>query len=356
MAEYLPQKLGQNYVDYIMKQYQVWIDTLFGSDNDNSDVSAVDPITFSGMTGFTIDVNWAGVARSYSLRATANIDIGKNNNGNVISGHTVRQEMGGSWASSMPQVHAWFNSSNWYCDMWGAYEKSPTSNYKWWFRSVDYDSAEINANYVLNKNGSQDYSEQPFLYWDGYPTSDLVLNEDGSLGGSNALVGIGGGYLGAPVVNVPSFTNSPNIKNVSTGLDGYQSTTYTTNEGDTVTVNYNSYAVNVGTADLPISYNDLFDIFANIIIPSLPDGQNTIVVPTYDEIKYSDMGDFYITPIHQYDKLPVAPQIEQDIDFGEYPAVLAETSTAFLNLLPATFSAVLAGTLVLAVLIRNIGR
>lgn len=356
MAEFLPQKLGQNYVDYIMKQYQVWIDTLFGSENDNSDVSAVDPITYSGMTGFLINVNWSGVARSYNLRATANIDIGKNNNGNVISGHTVREEMSGSWASSMPQVHAWFNSSNWYCDMWGAYEKSPTANYKWWFRSVDYDSAEINANYLLNKSGAQDYSEQPFLYWDGYPTSDLVLNEDGSLGGSNALMGIGGGYLGAPVVNVPSFTNSPNINNVSTGLDGYNSTTYTTNEGDTVTVNYNSYAVNVGTADVPISYNDLFDIFANVIIPSLPDGQNTIVVPTYDEIKYSDMGDFYITPLHQYDKLPTAPQIEQEIDFGEYPAVLAETSTAFLNLLPATFSALLAGTLVLAVLIRNLGR
>lgn len=356
MAEYLPQKLGQNYIDYIMKQYQVWIDAIFGSENDNSDAVYADPLTFSGMTGFLIDVNWSGVNRSYVLRATANINIGKDNDGNVISGHTLRQEMTGSWASSMPQVHAWFNSSNWFCDMWGGYKKSPTINNKWYFQSVDYDNAEINANYVLNKNGTQDYSEQPFLYPDVYNTSDLSLSSDGGLSGSGALMSIGGGYLGAPVVNVPSFTNSPNIKNISTSLDGYNSTTYVTNSGDTIGITYNSYAVNIGSAGLPISYDDIYNIFAGIIIPSLPDGQNTLIVPTYDDIKYEDMGDFYIQPLHQYDTIPSAPTFDGTIDLGNYPTVLAESANTFLNFMPVTLSALFTAAFVVCVLLRKLGR
>lgn len=107
-----------------------------------------------------------------------------------------------------------------------------------------------------------------------------------------------------------------------------------------------------------ITFDDLLDILTPIV-NDLNDnsGYDTeIQIYDLDHYLYEDMGDFYIEPLHQYDKLPTAPQIEQEIDFGEYPAVLAETSTAFFNMLPATFSALLAGTLVLAVLIRNIGR
>lgn len=359
MAEYLPQKLGQNYVDYIMKQYQTWVDALLGEDNDNSAVPVEDVATFSGLTGAQIYTAWAeGVSVGFYADVVTTVNIGKNNNGNVISDYTVLSEFTGNYAGLNAPLRAYFNSTNYYCEMWGSYKRSDnTPNNTWYFQSTELDSSEINANYVLNDTRSgQSYSERPWI-----PQSDLLLNDSGQLTGTRSLLGVTNytpyaGNLGNPVMNVPSFTNVTDVVNVDTSSPDYHTTTYTTNEGDNITIRYNEYSVNLGSAGYELSYDDLFDIFANIIIPSLPDGQNTIVVPTYDEIKYSDQGNFYITPLHQYNKLPTAPQIEQEIDFGEYPAVLAETSTAFFNMLPATFSALLAGTLVLAVLIRNIGR
>lgn len=359
MAEYLPQKLGQNYVDYIMKQYQTWVDALLGEENDNASVPVEDVATFSGLTGAQIYTAWAdGVSVGFYADVVTTVNIGKNNNGNVISDYTVLSEFTGNYAGINAPLRAYFNSTNYYCEMWGSYKRSDnTPNNTWYFQSTELDSSEINANYVLTDTRSgQAYSERPFI-----PQSNLLLNDSGQLTGSKSLLGVQNytpfaGNLGNPVMNVPSFTNVTDVVNVDTTSPDYHTTTYTTNEGDNITIRYNEYSVNLGSAGFELSYDDLFDIFANVIIPSLPDGQNNIIVPTYDEIKYSDMGDFYITPLHQYDKLPTAPQIEQEIDFGEYPSVLAETSTAFLNMLPVTFSALLAGTLVLAVLIRNIGR
>lgn len=110
--------------------------------------------------------------------------------------------------------------------------------------------------------------------------------------------------------------------------------------------------------DPTINFDDLVDILTPVI-NDLNDNSgytNEIVIHDYEYYLYSDAGDFFIQPLHQYDKLPTAPQINQTIDFSEYPAILAQTSTAFFNMLPVTLSALLAATLVIAVLIRNIGR
>lgn len=79
--------------------------------------------------------------------------------------------------------------------------------------------------------------------------------------------------------------------------------------------------------------------------------------PTSDNnIDYTDQGDFGIDEIHQYEPLPEAPDIDGDIDFLDYPAVLAQSTNAFFNLLPSDMSALMSAVLVLGVLITKIGR
>lgn len=359
MAEYLPQKLGQNYVDYIMKQYQTWVDTLFGEDNDNSQVAVEDVATFSGLTGAQIYTAWAeGVSVGFYADVLTTVNIGKNNSGNVIGDYTVLTEYTGNYAGLNAPLRAYFNSTNYFCEMWGSYKRSDnTPNNTWYFQSVDYDSAEINANYVLNDTRSgQSYSERPWI-----PQSNLLLNDSGQLTGTRSLLGVTNytpfaGNLGNPVMNVPSFTNVTDVVNVDTSSPDYHSTTYTTNEGDNITIKYNEYSVNLGSAGFELSYDDLFDIFANVIIPSLPDGQNNIIVPTYDEIKYSDMGDFYITPLHQYGKLPTAPTFETSLDLSTYPSTIGSVATRYIDFLPLSISALLAGTVIVSAIVSFIRR
>lgn len=348
----VPTKLGQNYIDYIMKQYQVWVDALFGADNDNSDVPAVDPATFNGLTGFTIYTEWAGVPKYFTLQATTMVNIGKNNDGNVISGHTLRTFLTGNHGSANDAVIAWFNSSNYYCDMWGSYEQSPTVNHIWYFKSTELGSEEINANWVLQRSQlATDYSERPYLLLNG----TLSMNENGTLTG-NGLAMLGGGCMGCPIQNTPSYTNVPAINNVNSGDSNYHTINYTTNEGDTVTVSYNSYAINFGTSGISVSFDDIFDIMANFIAPDLSTPELTLTVPTYEDLKYSDMGDFYIAPLHQYGQLPTAPTFENTLDLSNYPLAIGSVATRYIDFLPASISALLAGAVIVSAIVAFIRR
>lgn len=358
MANYLPAQLGQNYIDYIMKQYQVWIDTIFGSENDNSNESAVDPATFSGLTGAQIYTAWAeGVSVGFYADVSTIVNIGKDNNGNVVSDYTVLSEYTGNYAYLNAPLRSYFNSSNYFCEMWGGYKRSQIiSNSTWYFRSLELGSEEVNANYVITDHRSgQDYSEHPWL-----SPGTLRINENGGLTGDRFLLGKTNyvpyaGNLGTPVLNIPSFSNLTEVTNVDSTTNNYHTTTYTTNEGDTINIRYNEYSVNLGSSGFEMSYDDVYNIFADIILPNIPQG-NTLVVPTYDDVKYQDMGDFYIEPLHQYDKIPVAPAFDGTIDLADYPTVLAEGANTFLDFMPATLSALFTAAFVACVVIRKLGR
>lgn len=359
MAEYLPFKLGQNYVDYIMKQYQTWVDALMGSDTDNSDTPVEDVATFSGLTGAQIYTAWAeGVSVGFYADVLTTVNIGKDNNGNVVSDYAVLTEYTGNYAGLNAPLRAYFNSNNYFCEMWGAYKRSDSvTNYTWYFKSIDRDNSEINANYVLTDTRSgQSYSEYPWI-----PQSDLHLNDQGQLTGTRSLLGKQSsapyaGNLGNPVLNVPSFSNVPDVVNVDTSAPNYHTTNYTTNEGDTITIRYNEYGVNIGSLGVPVSFDDIYDIFADIIIPSLPDGQNNIIVPTYEQLKYSDMGDFYIRPLHQYGELPTAPTFENSLDLAEYPSTIGSVASRYIDFLPVSISALLAGAVIVSAIVSFIRR
>lgn len=358
MAEYLPYKLGQNYVDYIMKQYQTWIDAIFGEEKDNSNSVAVEPFTFTGSTVYNVYGGWADTIGFYWVCAQ-NVNIGRNCNGDVLSGQTVLEKKPSQYNSQQSIVENWVNSQPFVCEMWGSYIKSAISNYHWYFRSVNYDTAEINANVYCKKPDGTNvfYGNNPSLD----PNEGAYIDSNGNVQGYVPVLGVYGhvpydSTLGNPLTNLPSFTTEPSINNVLSTDDGYHITNYTTNEGDTINIKYSSYGVNLGSAGFELSYDDLFDIFANVIIPSLPAEQNTIVVPTYQEIKYSDQGDFFIRPLHQYGELPTAPTFESELDLADYPSAIGQTASAYIDFLPASISGLLAGAVIVSAIVSFIRR
>lgn len=152
-------------------------------------------------------------------------------------------------------------------------------------------------------------------------------------------------YSNMPVVNFsPSYMNY------------YQ---YQTANGDTITTYYTDNTIINDTANIPLSFNDFRDYMDDMILKigdSYPDFDTDIHVPTWDELEYIDVGEFYIEPLHQYDKIPAAPTFDGTIDFADYPTVLAEGANTFLDFMPASLSALFAAAFVACVVIKKLGR
>lgn len=95
-------------------------------------------------------------------------------------------------------------------------------------------------------------------------------------------------------------------------------------------INFGLGGLNLGGLNLDVdmgglTYNDIRDMFNNVLIKvnelnSEDPEYIPIEFPTYGDIKYTDRGNFYIEPIHQIDKLPTAPElnnIDTNIDFND---------------------------------------
>ena len=85
-------------------------------------------------------------------------------------------------------------------------------------------------------------------------------------------------------------------------------------------------------------------------------GDNALYIPTYQQYKYEDYSDFYIEPLHQYDKLPAAPAFDGSIELGDIPKVIGESANSYLGLLGAGMSALLCGCFITALIVQKLGR
>lgn len=134
-----------------------------------------------------------------------------------------------------------------------------------------------------------------------------------------------------------------------------QITTYQTENGDTINIYQGDNNISIADGGAGLTYDDIYNMFNGIILPFINTNQDTdIQFPTYDEIKYVDMGDFYIEPLHQYDKLPTAPTIDGTIDLGDYPRVIGASANTFLSFLPASLSALLCAVFIIAIILDNL--
>lgn len=109
-----------------------------------------------------------------------------------------------------------------------------------------------------------------------------------------------------------------------------------------------------------IDFDDLIDILAPMVDDLNDNANYDIDLQLHDfdyyVSRYKDYGDFYITPLHQYDKLPAAPSFDGSIDLGDYPKYIGSSAQTFLNFMPAGISALLAACFIGCVIIRNLKR
>lgn len=121
--------------------------------------------------------------------------------------------------------------------------------------------------------------------------------------------------------------------------------------------------VPVGVAPIiapELDFDDLIDLL-NPIVDDLNNNANyDIEIQLHDfdyyVSRYKDYGDFYIQPLHQYDKIGSAPAFDGTVDFGDIPKVVGESANAYLGLLGGTLSALLCGCFITALIVRKMGR
>lgn len=125
--------------------------------------------------------------------------------------------------------------------------------------------------------------------------------------------------------------------------------------------NISPITIPVGVAPIiapEIDFDDLIDILTPVVDDLNDNNDYNIQLHDFEYYvsRYKDYGDFYITPLHQYDKLPAAPAFDGSVDLGDYPKYIGSAAQTFLNFMPAGLSALLAACFIGCVIIRNLKR
>lgn len=152
------------------------------------------------------------------------------------------------------------------------------------------------------------------------------------------------------------YSNQPIVSFSPTYMNYYQ---YETANGDVITTYYTDNSIINDSMSIPLSYNDYRD-YMNAILALIKDNYDTVddsvIVPTWDELQYVDMGDFYIEPLHQYGNLPTAPTFETSLDLSTYPSTIGSVASRYIDFLPLSISALLAGTVIVSAIVSFIRR
>lgn len=365
----LPAKLTQNTLDFWAKQLQEYIDAYFGSETDNNSEFINIPFTFDGYVYFT----------------TQSFIGGKGNYSGYI--HTVipLTEVEDYFVEFYPT--ATFDDPSYapylvaYADGCHLRKNDGFIGYPIYMER----SGGTNMLYTVTDGNDGGYADQIFTYdyvyrdpniGNSMPTlserhlTQICFDNNGT-GLLFTKAALSYRRLNLKPVNAYSVItgggtsdfNSTINNNYNTNSTYHNTYTYTTENGDEMTVYYGDNYINYDYNGTDLTYDDFYDI-TNHIIDDLSvnlgdewNGDNTPVhFPSYDDVKYGDMGDFYITPLHQYDKIQPAPSFDGTIDLGDYPTVFAEGATTFLNFMPATLSALFTAAFVACVVLKKLGR
>lgn len=110
--------------------------------------------------------------------------------------------------------------------------------------------------------------------------------------------------------------------------------------------------------DPTVNFDDLVDILTPVIndLNNNSGYNNEIVIHDYEYYLYSDAGDFFIQPIHQYGKLPTAPTFENTLDLASYPSTIGILASKFIDFLPVSISGLLAGAVIVSAIVSFIRR
>lgn len=124
-------------------------------------------------------------------------------------------------------------------------------------------------------------------------------------------------------------------------------------------INISPVTVPVGVAPIiapELDFDDLIDLLTPIVDDLNNNTDYDIQLHDFDYYlsRYKDYGDFYIRPLHQYDKLPHAQTFDGTVDLGDYPRVIGASVSTYMGLLPAGISVLLSAVFIIAIILDNL--
>lgn len=313
--------LFTNNIEFAAKQLQTIVDALFPNNEDNSETQfGTNPCILSGQINCVIDsVNsggWKNVTGYYNFNYSSDI-------GDAI---ITFAEYSDNYDDS---VHSLVTKSKEF------YFRDLENNIglphilKHYSGSSYYIVNNSNANYNMNfgQTGVFDKTHNGYVYFDNDQVSLYSAYSSYSISFIN----------GSKPFIITDKNSAEYIYNNNYFNDNDYHNSMTVNN---IYVGGGTGGIAVG---LPIgglfNYNELtfaLDSLIDDLNLNLSVGNKLPIdhFPTYDEIKYEDMGSFYITPIQQIDTLPEAPDVGDTYpDFSDYLSIVGGAVTSFYNMI-----------------------
>ena len=195
------------------------------------------------------------------------------------------------------------------------------------------------------------YFDYPFVEYDGHGTSLLM----------SATVDDRSRHQ--CTTQYPLITNDANDM-IITEIRNYGGNTYNYDYSQLIDNSHNityyygdQYIImKPDSGDYDVTFKDVSDGLQHVVdqLNLILDSDTTLIIPTFDELAYEDMGDFYIEPLHQYEPLPHAPVIDGTLDLQDYPRAVGLFAGAYLDLIPAGLSVLMTGIFILAIILDNL--
>lgn len=389
----------QNNIDWIAKQTQVLNDLINGvsEEDDGSDLVAMQPFSFRGTCGTKksaaglVDCNVFGNNQFTNVTGFCTYDL-------LVSDNKIVED-NLRYIGTDREISLWLENKAAQIELFNnnikrilefrnialksALTDAPLVTNKTTDGTIIYIGANNNGVYVQNAFDSTYTNEYygKFSIPQTYTSNNLILS-------FNASINPNGNYYTASNIDTCESLNENVLKtypviavsndnNLKYQINNYNNTTnnynvynynYTTPNGVNVPLTFGVGGIFIGAQGSLISFDDLIGTL-NLALPDinlefgdLADDLGielpAITIPTYDEIKYTDRGSFYITPIKQIDKLPLAPDIADTvIDVSDYVDLLGGASTALFSLLDGLGLSLMATFTFLSVLvIRHLKR
>lgn len=257
------------------------------------------------------------------------------------------------------------------------------------------------AGYRIVGNSTEEYKDLIFGEWRKYDDSVLAQSHMINIINSNTIPDYNGYYfrdspnpMSNNMFNLNRYDDSfwvtvmPSSGNTTIENNFYDQTEHHNTNNQYLTDNsvdnyYNTYEINlpdglgfnigvggggfnispvtvpVGVAPIiapELDFDDLIDILTPIVDDLNDNTDYNLQLHDFDYYlsRYKDYGDFYIKPLHQYDKLPKAQTFDGTIDLGDYPRVIGESVNTYMGLLPAGISVLLSAVFIIAIILDNL--
>lgn len=319
--------LFTNNIDFVAKQMQTIVDALFPNNDDNSESDyGENPLILTGQIFCSVEtlryVNQYGNYEWITLYGDYNVNYSSMSTENSLSFLQWHDNYADNAISAVTNsTERYFNNNA--SDIALPHKLISSGGF---YRIVP--PANTNQNFymawgqtdIFNRNGSGN------IYFD-YNRESLADLSTYTLG-----------FLDS--------TKSFIVTDVDTATNIYNSTVFNDNDyHNSMTVNNIYVGGGAGgiAVGLPVgglfNYNDFslaLDSLIDDLNVNLSTGNKLPIdhFPTYDEIKYGDMGSFYITPIQQIDSLPTAPDVGDTFpDFSDYLSIVGGAVNLFYNMI-----------------------